>query len=588
MESLAAPSSPSRRPSLSPATGERELWGESPQQPRLGNHRLLGGSPPRAGRNRHSYLLLSSFANNDRRRPAHLWRHDQNSPLTTTPRRPSGCASPAAGGRSGKTTHPEGHRAPAASPVRKCRTAFVSGVDLGECGVQLGLAGAGAPRFTVLALWLRRHSSYTEKMGEEANDDKKPTTKFELERETELRFEVEASQSVQLELLAGMAEIFGTELTRNKKFTFDAGAKVAVFTWHGCSLQLSGRTEVAYVSKDTPMLLYLNTHTALEQMRRQAEKEEERGPRVMVVGPTDVGKSTVCRLLLNYAVRLGRRPTYVELDVGQGSVSIPGTMGALYIERPADVEEGFSIQAPLVYHFGSTTPGTNIKLYNKITSRLADVFNQRCEVNRRASVSGCVINTCGWVKGSGYQALVHAASAFEVDVVVVLDQERLYNELKRDLPHFVRTVLLPKSGGVVERSKDFRRECRDERIREYFYGFRGCFYPHAFNVKFSDVKIYKVGAPTIPDSCLPLGMSQEDNQLKLVPVTPGRDMVHHLLSVSTAEGTEENLSETSVAGFIVVTSVDLEHQVFTVLSPAPRPLPKNFLLIMDIRFMDLK
>uniref|UniRef100_A0A8C9UDV8 Cleavage factor polyribonucleotide kinase subunit 1 n=1 Tax=Serinus canaria TaxID=9135 RepID=A0A8C9UDV8_SERCA len=302
-------------------------------------------------------------------------------------------------------------------------------------------------------------------MADDGGEEKKQVAKFELERETELRFEVEAGQTVQLELLTGMAEVFGTELTRNKKFTFDAGAKVAVFTWHGCTVQLSGRTEVAYVSRDTPMLLYLNTHTALEQMRRQAEREDERGPRVMVVGPTDVGKTTVCRLLLNYAVRLGRRPTFVELDVGQGSVSIPGTMGALYIERPADVEEGFSLQAPLVYHFGSTTPGTNIKLYNKITSCLADVFNQRCEVNRRASVSGCVINTCGWVKSSGYQALVHAASAFEVDVVVVLDQERLYNELKRDLPHFVRTVLLPKSGGVVERSKDFRRECRDERIR---------------------------------------------------------------------------------------------------------------------------
>ncbi|KFP31019.1 Polyribonucleotide 5'-hydroxyl-kinase Clp1, partial [Colius striatus] len=224
---------------------------------------------------------------------------------------------------------------------------------------------------------------------------------------------------------------------------------------------------------------------------------------------TDVGKSTVCRLLLNYAVRLGRRPTFVELDVGQGSVSIPGTMGALYIERPADVEEGFSLQAPLVYHFGSTTPGTNIKLYNKV--RMGSP--RQVLPGDRAGLDGCVINTCGWVKGSGYQALVHAASAFEVDVVVVLDQERLYNELKRDLPHFVRTVLLPKSGGVVERSKDFRRECRDDGIREYFYGFRGCFYPHAFDVKFSDVKIYKVGAPTIPDSCLPLGMSQEDNQL---------------------------------------------------------------------------
>ncbi|XP_078530264.1 polyribonucleotide 5'-hydroxyl-kinase Clp1 [Lissotriton helveticus] len=426
-------------------------------------------------------------------------------------------------------------------------------------------------------------------MAEEPSEEKgPPAIKFELERETELRFEVDSAQSVQLELLSGMAEIYGTELTRNKRFLFDAGCKVAIFTWHGCTVLLTGEPEVAYVSKDTPMLLYLNIHTALEQMRRQAEKEDERGPRVMVVGPTDVGKSTICRLLLNYAVRVGRRPTFVELDVGQGNVSIPGTMGALYIERPADVEEGFSVQAPLVYHFGSTTPGTNIKLYNKLTSRLAEVFNQRCEVNRRASISGCIMNTCGWVKGSGYHALVHAASAFEVDVVVVLDQERIYNELKRDLPHFVRTVLLPKSGGVVERSKDFRRECRDERIREYFYGYRGSFYPHAYDVRFSDVKIYKVGAPTIPDSCLPLGMSQEDNQLKLVPVTPGRDMVHHLLSVSTADSTDENIAETSVAGFIVVTSVDPERQVFTVLSPAPRPLPKGILLIMDIRFMDLK
>lgn len=37
---------------------------------------------------------------------------------------------------------------------------------------------------------------------------------------------------------------------------------------------------MAYVSKDTPMLLYLNTHAALEQMRQQAERDNERGPRV--------------------------------------------------------------------------------------------------------------------------------------------------------------------------------------------------------------------------------------------------------------------------------------------------------------------
>lgn len=30
-----------------------------------------------------------------------------------------------------------------------------------------------------------------------------------------------------------------------------------------------------------------------------------------------------------------------------------------------------------------------------------------------ARVSGCIINTCGWVTGTGYRILVHAAEAFE-------------------------------------------------------------------------------------------------------------------------------------------------------------------------------
>ena len=80
---------------------------------------------------------------------------------------------------------------------------------------------------------------------------------------------------------------------------------------------MRGKTEVAYISKETPMTMYLNTHAAMEQMRQKADLEETRGPRVLVVGPTDVGKSTLCRLLVNYAVRSGRSPLLVDLDVGQ-------------------------------------------------------------------------------------------------------------------------------------------------------------------------------------------------------------------------------------------------------------------------------
>ncbi len=48
-------------------------------------------------------------------------------------------------------------------------------------------------------------------------------------------------------------------------------------------------------------------------MRVDAEASGSSGPITMVVGPSDVGKSTLSRLLLNYAVRIGRRPLYVDL-----------------------------------------------------------------------------------------------------------------------------------------------------------------------------------------------------------------------------------------------------------------------------------
>ena len=46
---------------------------------------------------------------------------------------------------------------------------------------------------------------------------------------------------------------------------------------------------------------------------------------------------------------------------------------------------------------------------------------------------------------------------------------------------------------VVERSQKTRMESRDGKIREYFYGIRNTLYPHTFEVKFSDVKLFKIG-----------------------------------------------------------------------------------------------
>eukprot|EP00112_Aurelia_sp_Birch-Aquarium-sp1_P009417 Seg207.9 transcript_id=Seg207.9/GoldUCD/mRNA.D3Y31 product="Polyribonucleotide 5'-hydroxyl-kinase Clp1" protein_id=Seg207.9/GoldUCD/D3Y31 len=418
------------------------------------------------------------------------------------------------------------------------------------------------------------------------SSDKKEWT---LEQDTELRFEVELQCKAELTLTHGQAEIFGTELVKNKVYSFRSGDKVAVFTWHGCTLELGGQLEAAYVSSETPMVIYLNLHVAMEQLREKAEKNNPQtiGPRVMICGPTDVGKSTLCRLLLNYAVRMGRRPIYVDLDLGQGSIAIPGTLGALLVERPADIEEGFSLQTPLVYHHGVNNPMANVRLYTTLVEKISEVVHKRFDQKEKARVSGCIINTCGWVTGEGFKLLIDIAKAFTVDAIVVIDQEKLYNQLKSKVPEKVKVLHLPKSGGVVERSKDVRRQKRDDKVREYFYGGRNPLYPHVFDVKFSDVKIYKIGAPSVPDSCLPLGMEPEDNDLKTVLVNPNRDLLHCVCSASTAAVNSEAVTS-NVAGFIVITNVDMENQTYTILSPAPRPLPYKILLLSTVKFMDLK
>ena len=157
---------------------------------------------------------------------------------------------------------------------------------------------------------------------------------------------------------------------------------------------------------------------------------QPQGPRTIIVGPTDVGKSTLCRVLLNYAARLGWQPTLLDLDIGQGTVTIPGTLAAAPVEAPAAAEEGLRAEAPLVYFFGHTSPSERPELYKQLLARLVGTLESRAETaGPLVRSSGWLINTMGWVEGLGYQMLLHTIDVTKADVVLVLGQERLYSQI---------------------------------------------------------------------------------------------------------------------------------------------------------------
>lgn len=146
-------------------------------------------------------------------------------------------------------------------------------------------------------------------------------SKVEIQVLRRLRIVVVFSQIFGLiirKLLSGTAEIFGTEILSEQTYTF-VGTKAAIFTYHGASLSVRGSPKVAYVGGETPMMSYANLHFTLERLRQQAENSREKGPRVLILGAVDAGKSTLAKILTGYAVRQGRTPILVGLDPKQVS-----------------------------------------------------------------------------------------------------------------------------------------------------------------------------------------------------------------------------------------------------------------------------
>jgi polyribonucleotide 5'-hydroxyl-kinase len=246
-----------------------------------------------------------------------------------------------------------------------------------------------------------------------------------LHKETEYRFESSFVRPITIKLLTGTAELFGTELAPRVAYVF-RGTKGAVYTWHGCELEITGAVDTDYVAEETPMSQYANTHFALEDLRSAADDYRDIGPRVMIVGPENAGKTSLAKILTSYAVKSRRQPVLVNLDPRQGLLSVPGSLTATTFSTLVDVEEGWGsspisgpsampVKMPLCYHFGCQDPEENAKLFKPLVTRLALATTSRLEEDPEARSSGCIIDTPGTLssgKSSGYELIQHIASEF--------------------------------------------------------------------------------------------------------------------------------------------------------------------------------
>lgn len=311
-------------------------------------------------------------------------------------------------------------------------------------------------------------------------------------------------------------------------------------------------------------------------------------------------RKTVTRILANYAVRMRETPILVDVDIGSGSVLMPGLLAAHTLTKPWSLEEGLAAdsQPDLAFFYGHLNPKDGPKLFRKQCSLLSDSIHARLAAIGKDS--GTYKQHSGFfviAPSEAEEALVEElCSIFSINVCLVIGNERLYSSLQ---PKFAFScVKLPQSGGVVSKDTAYRKYSHSRQFRNYFYGTRGELTPFSYSLPTDSLRVFRVGqeATMAPSSALPLGATRRVDESKAVRVETfdQASLLYSVVAVChSATSDSDDPLEGCIAGLLHVTAVDQppatasqQQQFITVLSPCSGPLPSNDLLLGQVRWID--
>lgn len=175
----------------------------------------------------------------------------------------------------------------------------------------------------------------------EVNENEKHT--IVLLQGDEWVIDLRNDQTLYINIVNGICEIFGIELVNGSEYVFNSHDKMVLFAVEGCEIVYRTNKTLLKkfpdcIIKNDPNIIALYSIALKLAQRRLGNLK---GPRVLIIGDQKSGKTSIAKTLLSYAVKMitsSNSPIFVNLDPSKGIFTLPGPISATVVDDSLQVD----------------------------------------------------------------------------------------------------------------------------------------------------------------------------------------------------------------------------------------------------------
>lgn len=269
-------------------------------------------------------------------------------------------------------------------------------------------------------------------------------------------------------ILSGKVEVFGFIVSRVKRIVIREAKRLPfevqeTATFH---IALGDKADVCEVVGTTIPESWMEAYETVRLI-------EKKSVAILVLGGSDVGKSSFCTYLMNKLVNDKFRVAILDEDLGQSDIGPPGTVGYSYMTKPAT--DLFSLKPENIVFVGDTSPC-------EVADKTVEAsISLKSEILSKDTTDFIFVNTDGWVAGEeAVQFKSKLANALAPDVVFCIENRDAIPSLCAtfgDALATLRQELVDSPVEIRERNKESRKSLRELGFAKYLENSRVKVFP---------------------------------------------------------------------------------------------------------------